>query len=186
MKFSINTVLLLGSCMVSANAYAASNGEILKDLFETGTAPATAEDFPQRYFGTGEYLTPPVNRCVILDSFGQSYGYDISRTVRFTPAAGPLIPEKRQEKLVFGNSTSSYNLFPEPKVDGLYLVVTNPKYKSWTDGNDGTVRFIPGKLFATKSGEYIAFKVFVKSYGENTRDINFYGYCYPRSRLPLF
>ncbi|MEO5970818.1 MAG: hypothetical protein ABIQ95_12900 [Bdellovibrionia bacterium] len=185
MKFSINTVLLLGSCMVSANAFAATNGEVLKELFDNGTAPATAEDFPQRYYGTGEYLTPPTNRCVILDSFGQSYGYDISRTVRFTPAAGPLIPEKRQEKLVFGNSSSSYNLFPDPVVEGQTLVLTNPKYKSWVDGNDGVVHFIPGQLFATKSGEYVAFKIFVKAHGE-ARNQSYYGYCYPRSRLPLF
>lgn len=183
MKFSVNLVLLLGSCVVSANSFAATNVDIIKNLYENGTAPAAAEDFPQKIYG-GKYVTPPANLCVVLDGTDQPYKYNISRTIRVTPAQGPLIPEKTQEKLVFGD-TRAFNKFQEPVVQGLDLVLTNPAYKIWVDGHDGTKHSVPGQLFATKSGQFIAFRLFIKHHGTGVLDQNYYGYCYPSNGLPL-
>jgi hypothetical protein len=123
---------------------------------------------------------------VVLDGTDQPYQFDISRTIRFTPSEGPLVPEERVEKLVFGNSSVSYNLFAEPAVEGLDLVVSNPIYTTWVGGYDGVKHFIPAKLFARKSCHYVAFKIVVDHSSQGVRDGVFYGYCYPKNGLPLF
>ena len=190
MKITTNPLLLLSFCFLSVNSFAGTNADTLKSLFDEGTAAATAEDFPQRDFNTNKYIGTAGNLCTIIDGSDQPSKYNVSRTVRITPAHGPLISEKRQEKLVFGNTRNSYNLFDDPevlsynaveefKIQGIDLIVTNPIYKSWVDGADGTNRSVPAKLYARKSGQYIAFKVFIKHNATNVRDQNFYGYCYP-------
>lgn len=189
-------MILLGSCILSANSFAATNTEIVENLYESGTAPAIATDFSERIFG-GDYITPLVSQCVVLDGTDQPSNFDISRTIRVTPAHGPLVPEKQQEKLVFGDNHLSYNLFQdpvalaynmtiEPVVQGLDLTVTNPIYKMWVDGSNGSNHFVPAQLFARKSGQYIAFKVIINYGGVNVHNEIFYGYCYSAGSLPLF
>lgn len=186
MKFRINSLLFVGSIVLCGNSFAGSNGEIVQKLYNGASEPATSEDFPQRYFGSGEFLSPPANLCIVLDGTDQPYGYDISRTTRITHADGPLLPEKREEKLVFGNTATSFNLVPEPMVQGPDLVLSNPIYTTWISSEDGVKHFVPAQLFARKSDQYIAFKVIVDHSSQNVRDGVFYGYCFPRSGLPLF
>ena len=197
MKIIANSLLLLGFCFLSVNSFAATNLDIVKELYENGTGPAAAEDFPERNFGTNLYVGPPDISCVIIDGTDQPNKYNISRTIRNTPAQGPLLPEKIQKKLVFGNSRNSYNLFPnpeiltynmcgEPETRGIDLTVTNPMYRSWMDGDSGTNFPVPATLFVRKSGKYIAFKISVDHKPANVQDENFYGYCYSNESLALF
>jgi hypothetical protein len=184
-KISKNWVVLLGTCILSTNAFAGSNRDVIQDLYNSGTEPATAEDFPERYFGSSDIIAQHGNMCVVLDGTDQPYSFDISRTIRYTPSEGPLVPEKTEEKLVFGDSHISYNLFQDPEVQGNNLVVSNPIYKTWVNGYDGTKHFVPAKMFATRAGKYIAFRIFIDHKVAGVRSENYYGYCYPCHEMPL-
>jgi hypothetical protein len=187
MRLKLNSVLTLGSCLLSTSAIAGSNSELIKNLYTNGTAAAAAEDFPERDFGSGNYVGgKQTQECVVVDKMDQPFGFDISRTIRVTEAEGPLVPGRRQEKLVFGNSKVSYNLFVEPVVQGIDLVVSNPIYSNWVSGTDGINHFIPAQLFARKSDQYIAFKVVVDRSSQNVNNGSFYGYCYTKDAKPLF
>jgi hypothetical protein len=164
--------------LFSVTAFAASNKENMKLLFEMGSEPATACEFPKMDFATGAVLETSVNTCVIVGVGDQPYYFDISRTVRVTPEAGPLIPGRTEEKLVYGDVHLSFDLMEAPKTVGRDLVLNNPIYRSWKDGNNGTTHFVPAQLVARKSGAYVAFRLNIPHSEVGFEDEEYFGYCF--------
>ena len=167
------------SVLLSVPAFAATNVDVLKALYTAGTAPAATTDFPVIDYTTHQVLVSTNRSCDILDEGGHPYFYDVANVSRSTPAAGPLIPGKADEQLVFGDYTQSYDYTAVPNTVGADLVLTNPIYRSWTDGSNGAVHFVSAQLFARKSGNYIAFRVFIDhSNLPGFENEEYYGYCY--------
>jgi hypothetical protein len=170
--------------LVSASAFA-SNTDTVKALYNAGTAPAAATDFPERNYNDGSYVSAPAIACSIIDGTDQPYGYDISRKIRATPANGPLVPAKSEEKLVFGDTSSSYELVSDPVITATDLVLSNPIYRVWIDNTTGVKHIVPAQLLARQSGNYVAFMISIPHHSPVIEDEVYYGYCYPTGK-PLF
>lgn len=167
-------------------SYAGSIRDILKALYEAGSSAAVAEDFPKRDFFTGKIITSVNRNCVIVDSYDRPFNDSVSRVERVLPPAGPLVPGKTEEKLVFGDIGLSFNLMEEAKTVGVDLVLNNPIYRTWIDGTNGTTHFVPAQMYARRAGDYIAYRVFIRHDISGFRDEEYFGYCFPTDSKPLF
>jgi len=163
------------------SAYA-SNADVLKGIYDSGTGPAAATDFPEQNYSDGSYVDPNHALCVVVDGTDQPYGFNVSRQIRITPPAGPLLPGQTEEKLVFGDTLKSYNLFQTPQTSGLDLVDINPIYKTWVSDTDGVNHYVPAQLFARKSNQYIAFRILIQYHSSSIQDEEYYGYCYTQGK----
>lgn len=169
------------ACSISVPSLASSNRELLKNLYEAGAGPAVPEDFPIRNFEDGSPLERPANKCMVVSGGDHPYGFYIARTQRTTPSNGPLIPGKTEEKMIFGESRFfSYNLTGETETSETDLVMTNPIYRVWVDLS-GVMHKVPAKLYARKSGEYVAFRIYIEHHSSIFRDEEYFGYCYPNN-----
>lgn len=178
------TTMCLSVSLFSVASYGASNRDNLKALFETGTEAAKACEFPKTDFVTGAFLESSVNTCVIIGAGDRPYYYNISRAVRVIPDSGPLVPGKTEEKLVFGNTHLSFDLMEAPVTLDRDLLLDNPIYRTWVDGTNGTNHFVPAQLYARRSGNYVAFRLFIPHDVPGFEDEEYFGYCYgPGGRL---
>ncbi len=152
--------------------FAALNKDVLKDLYDGAVLPASEKDFPKIEYGSGNYLEPSKNKCVRVEMDDNVYPFSISQVIRIIPSFGPLIPERKVEKLFFGNfSYSGFDQMDQATVIGKDLVVTNPLFET-------AATTTPAKILARESGEYIAFKMLIVGMPNN----EYFGYCYPEGR----
>ncbi len=178
---SFLTLTFIAMTNLFASTLGINHATVVKNLFNAGTGPADPKEFPQKNYD-GNYIEPIKLFCAIIEGDDQPYNYNISRELRTTPAYGPLIPEKKEEKLVFGDSHLSYNFFIPPTVNGLDLALENPIYRIWMDSNTGVEHFVTAHLMSRKSGEYVAFKVFIQYNSSAILDEEYYGYCYQNGK----
>src|SRR5690349_8604911 len=74
----------------------------------------------------------PRYQCTRIEENDQAYYYRIARLVHQIPAAAPLIPGKRIERLVANRIPREFEEISN-SIIGKDLVVTHPKYDVWND-----------------------------------------------------
>jgi hypothetical protein len=169
----------------SSAGFAASNKDVLKSLYESATRPASPADFPEADFWTGQSADLPKFVCVELDRDDHPFWFNISRVVRVTQGHGPLIPEKREEKLFFG-SKNGFDLATQPQIVGPDLVVVNPEYNRWVSQDTGDSHAVVSSVFARRTDDYISFRRTVDYGIEGAPHEEYFGYCYPPQYEVLF
>ena len=181
MKNNFTSLIVFFMGITLSASASATNRDIMNALYEKGTAPATTEAFANIDFNTRQCIG---SRAAHVCSWMKATSLTIiilPESYRVTPPAGPLLPGKTEDKLFFGEGediATSYDFVTNPQVVGLDLTLTNPVYRAWVDGNNGTTHFIPAQLFARISGDYIAFRVFIEHTIPGFQNEEYFGYCY--------
>ena len=186
MKKLFASATLLFGFGFAVSSYGASNEETLKHLYESGTEPALPSDFPERDYYTGDFLNWPSETCAVVGVGDYTYPFNISRTVRTTLSSGPLVPGKTEVKLLFGDAHLSFDHMEAPTTVDKDLVLNNPIYRTWTNGNNGTINFIPAQLYARRSGDFLAFRLSIPHGIPGFLDEEYYGYCYQGEQTLLY
>lgn len=172
--------ILIGAAILCAHsAGAASNVDVLKELYDAATVPARVQDFPEQNYADGSFVAPPRNQCVIINENDEPYKYSITNIIRKSNAYGPLIFQRTNEKLVFGENLRELYEGAGEHVQRTDrdMVVSQSAYRKWE--GLGVTHFTPATLFVRKLDDHLVFKITIVYNRTDVLDEVWYGYCYP-------
>lgn len=171
--------LLLLALFLTNTAFAATNVETLKTLYEAATTPARVQDFPEQNYADGSFVAPPRNQCIIINENDEPYKYSVTNIIRKSNAYGPLIFERTNEKLVFGENLRELYEGAGEHVErvGKDMIVTQSAYRKWE--GLGVTHFTPATMFVRKIDNHLVFKISIVYNRTDVLDETWWGYCYP-------
>lgn len=169
----------------STTAYADSYSDILKNLYNSASEPASISDFPQNDLnGFPGPIGPSNNQTCVLVMNNAPTNYPIAVYTRTLPSFGPLLPGSKDQKLMAQSWFSGFDSITSPIVVGSDLVVTNQRYGSIFSPDNGMSTYVAAQLSLRKVDQYISFKMnLIYDANMNIVGQEYYGYCYTNNAL---